>query len=84
MESIKVKQVEGAVDLSSDQTVDGSKSFQAPQYFTGGPRVMALSEDAIYWCQTEGVLDEPDNSRLKMQNGQLVLEVYDGGNWIMQ
>lgn len=81
MESIKVKQVEGAVDLSSDQTVDGSKSFQVPQYFTGGSQVMALWKDAIYWCQTQGLLDEAGNSRLSMQNGQLILETFDGANW---
>tara|TARA_R110001592_G_scaffold43005_1_gene139504 strand:- start:28606 stop:28860 length:255 start_codon:yes stop_codon:yes gene_type:complete len=82
MDRIKAKQVEGAMDLSSGQQVTGTKSFSAPQQFTGGQMIMVAYQDAMYWCQQEGVLEEPGNSRLLVQEGSLVIEVFDGEAWV--
>ena len=75
MDLIKAKQVEGAMDLNSNQSVSGAKSF------TGGASIMVCFQDAIYWCQRENVLEELGNSRLRMSGGSLILESFNGTNW---
>lgn len=70
------------MDLSSGQQVTGTKSFSAPQQFTGGQLIMVAFQDAMYWCQQEGVLEEPGNSRLQVQEGNLVIEVFNGEDWV--
>ena len=82
MDRIKVKQVEGAMDLSSGQQVTGTKSFSAPQQFTGGATIMVAYQDAMYWCQRENILEEPGNSRLRIQEGSLIIETYNGEAWV--
>lgn len=81
MDRIKVKQVEGAMDLSSGQEVTGTKSFSAPQQFTGGEITMVAYQDALYWCQREKVLEDAGNSRLKIQEGTLIIETFNGETW---
>ena len=81
MDRIKAKQVEGAMDLSSGQTVTGTKSFSAPMQFTGGEATMVAYQDALYWCQRENALEEVGNARLRIVEGSLIIEVFDGEIW---
>ncbi len=83
MDKIKAKQVEGVMDLTSSQSVSGTKSYSAPQQFTGGDLTMVAYRDAMYWCQNPGVLNEPGNSRLRMLEGMLYQETYNGSDWVM-
>ena len=83
MDRIKAKQVEGVMDLNSTQTISGAKSYSAPQQFVGGELTMVAYQDAMYWCQNQGVLNEPGNSRLRMQEGMLYQETFNGSDWVM-
>lgn len=82
MERVKAKQIDGVVDTSSDQPVAGSKTFTDPQHFAGGNRSITVQDGVFYWCQNPGILEEPGNSRLKMENGFLVNEIFNGDQWI--
>lgn len=82
MTVVKAKQIEGVVDTKSNQTVQGRKRFTVPQAFVGGTTTMVAYRDAMYWCKREDVLNEAGNSRLTMEDGRLITEVFDGKNWI--
>lgn len=82
MDRIKVKQVEGALDQLSEQVVTGSKAFAAPQHFLGEGVCMSLYGGYIYWCQNQGLLDEPGNTRIRATEGMIQIEFYDGREWI--
>ena len=82
MDRIKVKQVEGALDTQSKQVVTGSKAFSAPQHFPSEELVMTIAEGYLYWCQNQGLLNEPGNTRIRAQEGTLIIEFYDGRAWI--
>ncbi len=82
MDRIKVKQVEGALDQSSEQVVTGSKAFAAPQHFPGEGVVVTIAEGCLYWCQSQGLLNEPGNTRIRTQDGMLMIEFYDGRDWM--
>ena len=83
MDKIKAKQIEGVVDLNSNQSISGVKSYSAPQHFVGGELTMVAYQDAMYWCQNPNELNEPGNSRLRMQEGMLYLETFNGSDWVM-
>ena len=82
MDRIKVKQVEGALDKKSEQVVMGSKAFAAPQHFPSEELIMTIADGYLYWCQNQGLLDEPGNTRIRAQEGTLTIEFYDGRAWI--
>jgi hypothetical protein len=82
MDRIKVKQVEGALDTQSEQVVTGSKVFTAPQHFPGQGICMTLFAGYIYWCQEQGVLDQAGNTRVIAQEGLLLVEWFDGQQWM--
>lgn len=82
MDRIKVKQVEGALDTQSEQVVTGSKAFAAPQHFTSEGISITISEGYLYWCRSEGLLEELGNTRIRAQDGSLTIEFYDGREWI--
>ena len=82
MDRIKVKQVVGALDTQSKQVVTGSKAFAAPQHFPSEELVMTIAEGYLNWCQNQGLLNEPGNTRIRAQEGTLIIEFYDGRSWI--
>ena len=82
MDRIKVKQVEGALDTQSEQVVTGSKVFTAPQHFRGEGIIVTIAEGYLYWCQNQGLLNEPGNTSIRAQDGTLTIEFYDGREWI--
>ncbi len=81
MESIHVKQIEDAMDTKSKQEVSGSKEFTAPQFFLSSNQNIAIQDGYLYWVNSIYTLDEEGNSRMSVQNGILVLEVYTQGEW---
>lgn len=82
MSVIKAKQIEGVLDTDNNQTVLSTKRFTKHQSFIGGRSTMTIYQDYLYWCKQEDVLEEAGNSRLTMENGRLITQVYDGKNWI--
>lgn len=78
MDRIKAKQITGCLDTASAQVVSGVKQFSAPQVFLGQPQSVVVSGGYIYWVADPNVLDDIGNSRLSMENGQLILEFFEG------
>ena len=81
MAKLTAKQIDGVLDTSSDQEVSGQKTFSSAQAFTGGEQSMVISGGYIYWVQNPTNLNEQGNTRLRFQNGQMQVEVFDR-NWM--
>jgi hypothetical protein len=43
---------------------------------------VTIAEGYLYWCQNQGLLNEPGNTRIRAQEGMLMIEFYDGREWI--
>lgn len=82
MAQLKVKQVTGAVDTSSDQRIQGKKTFESPAIFFDSPRAVVLTGGYIYWCVDPAVLDAAGNTRLQLRSTGLITEKYDRGSWV--
>ena len=85
MEKVQVKQVEGAVDNSSNQTIDGEKTFASSATFQSkGTAVMLKMEGGyIYWTKNAAVLNAEGNMRLGKDptTGAPSVQIYKGGAW---
>lgn len=81
MDRLKVKQVEGAMDTVSAQDVSGEKRFSAPQAFLGESWNIVIANGFIYWVQNPATLDELGNSRLRIEEGLLVVEIFQD-EWV--
>lgn len=85
MEKVQVKQVEGAVDNTSNQTIEGEKIFGAPTTFqTKGTATMIRMEAGyIYWTKNPQVLNAEGNMRLGKHptTGAPSVQIYKGGAW---
>lgn len=81
MDRLKAKQIENALDTDSNQDVNGTKNFTAPQIFSASPQNVVITGGYIYWCAQGQVLDEPGNSRLSLLGGVIQAESFDGISW---
>lgn len=81
MSKINAKQVDGVLDTSSSQQVTGQKTFSSAQTFLGGMQSVIISDGYIYWALNPAVLNEDGNSRLRIVNGIIDIEVHQG-TWI--
>jgi hypothetical protein len=43
---------------------------------------VTIAEGYLYWCQNQGLLNEPGNTPIRAQEGMLMIEFYDGREWI--
>jgi hypothetical protein len=78
MDKLPVKQVDGAMDLATDQRTESTKSFKGivvTQDSANGP-FMHMDGTFIYWLKHENIFDEIGNVRIGMSNGNLVMESY--------
>lgn len=82
MAQLKVKQVTGAVDTSTDQTVRGKKTFESPAAFFDSSRAVVITGGYIYWCVDPAVLNAAGNTRLQLRTTGLITEKYDKGGWV--
>ena len=79
MDKIPVKQVDGAVDLTTEQRIECKKSFQdlvVAQDNNNGP-FMRIDGSFIYWLQHENIFDEIGNKRVGVLNGNFVMESFN-------
>lgn len=88
MEKVKVKQVDGAVDVSNSQTIKGEKTFVSPINIQSagiekGGQVIRIEGSWIYWVYDITRLNADGNFRIGKDpaTGQFTLQVCKGGNW---
>lgn len=84
MEKIHVKQVEGALDLESPQSITGQKTFTAPLVIDKQEEShhMVNHKGFIYWVLDTSNLYQEGNYRIGMVDGSLVSQQYENGRWI--
>ncbi len=84
MNKILAKQVEGGVDINSDQIIEGTKTFSAPIICdkNESSHHMVNVNGFIYWVNNPDKLDENGNFRLGVVNSQLSIQHYSDKNWI--
>lgn len=87
MQMISAKQVEGAVDTTSTQTIDGEKTFSTPATFTNpdGSQFAAMRIDGLYlyWLKSLDTLDQDGNLRIgpNPETNLLAMQHYEFGKW---
>jgi hypothetical protein len=85
---ISAKQVEGAVDTTSPQTIQAEKTFSLPTNFStdqGDPFVgMRIEGLYMYWLKSFDRLDEENNFRIgpNIDTNKLVMQRFENGEWI--
>ena len=82
MAQLKVKQVAGAVDTSTNQRIRGKKTFESPAAFFDSSRAVIITGGYIYWCVDPAVLNAAGNTRLQLRTTGLITEKYDKGGWV--
>jgi hypothetical protein len=82
MAKLTAKQVEGVLDTSSTQEVTGQKTFSSAQAFSGAGQSIVIAGGYIYWVNNPTVLNDHGNTRLSFQNGQMLIEVFEG-DWML-
>ncbi len=88
MEKVKVKQVDGAVDVSNSQTITGEKTFLSPINIKSvgvekGGQIIRIEGSWIYWVYDVARLNADGNFRLGKDpaTGEFTLQVCKGGIW---
>lgn len=87
METISAKQVEGAVDTSTEQNIGGVKSFTSPVNFLPNEpaafQCMRMDGLYLYWLKDQANLYSEGDLRLGpgMAIEGLTLQKYREGNW---
>jgi hypothetical protein len=84
MGKILAKQVEGGVDLNSEQIIAGRKTFSAPIICQNKQASHAtVNEDGfVYWVQDVEVLEQQGNFRMGVVDGRLSMQHFHEGQWI--
>jgi len=84
MGKILAKQIEGSVDLISDQTIEGKKTFSAPIVCQkkSSSHHMINVDGFTYWVQDTDNLMEDGNFRIGVEDAQIKIQHCDGENWI--
>lgn len=87
MDKISAKQVEGVVDVSSQQSIEGEKTFLNPISVTkidrGNSYTMCMDGLFLYWLVSPGVFETDGNKRIGFNpdNGEFKPQEYMNGNW---
>lgn len=84
MGKILAKQVIGSLDTTSEQVVEGKKTFSAPVVFQKkkSTHSMINSDGFIYWVLDQKELDKEGNYRIGIVNSVLQTQYFLNGNWI--
>lgn len=84
MGKILAKQIEGSVDLNSDQTIEGTKTFSAPIVCQkqASSHHMINADGFTYWVQDPENLNEDGNFRIGVEDAQIKIQHCDGVSWI--
>ncbi len=84
MSKILAKQVEGGVDINSEQIIEGKKTFSAPIICKNkeSSHHIVNVNGFIYWVTNPEILDQNGNYRLGVVNSKLSIQYYSDKNWI--
>ena len=82
MAKLTAKQVDGVLDTSSSLEVTGQKTFSSAQAFTGGNQSVVLAGGYMYWVSNPAILNDQGNTRIRFENGQMLVEVFEG-EWML-
>lgn len=87
MERIAAKQIDGVVDTTNDQTVQGEKTFTSPANFKGVPPAefdgIRINGLHIYWLKNLANFEEEGNFRLGITAGSTAFsfQQFQSGIW---
>lgn len=78
MDKLPVKQVNGAVDLTTNQRIEASKSFLelvVSQEIVNGPFIK-IDGNFIYWLKHADILEEIGNMRIGVSHGGFLMQSF--------
>ncbi len=83
MGKILAKQVVGSLDTTSEQVVEGKKTFSAPVVFQKKKSTHSvINQDGfIYWVKDQKVIEQEGNYRIGVVNSALQTQYFLNGNW---
>ena len=83
MGKILAKQVVGSLDLTSEQVVEGKKTFSAPVVFQKkeSTHSMINHDGFIYWAKDANKLEQEGNYRVGLADFVLQMQYFKNGNW---
>jgi hypothetical protein len=87
MDKISAKQVEGVVDVSSQQSIEGEKTFLNPISIVKNDgrdySVMCMDGLFLYWLVSPGVLEADGNKRIGINpiSGRFGAQEFMDGTW---
>ena len=86
MDQIHAKQVIDVVDKSTDQQINGKKTFNNKTNFLnqGGSFHMVIDQGFIYWVTDVNNYNQDGNVRMGMIDGTIKLQMYAAGSWNKQ
>jgi hypothetical protein len=84
MGKILSKQISGAVDLNSDQIIEGKKTFSAPIICQKkeSSHFMVSVNGFIYWVTDPNRLNQQGNFRMGVVDSSLSYQKYIDGKWL--
>jgi len=84
MGKILAKQVVGSLDITSEQVIEGKKTFSAPVVFQNkeSSHSMINQNGFIYWVIDQKVLEQEGNYRMGIINSNLKTQKFSKGRWI--
>ena len=83
MGKILAKQVVGSLDITSEQVVEGKKTFSAPVVFQKkeSTHSMINHDGFIYWVKDLKKLEQDGNYRIGIVNSVMQTQYFLNGNW---
>ena len=83
MGKILAKQVVGSLDITSEQVVEGKKTFSAPVIFQKkkSTHSMINYDGFIYWVKDPKKLEQNGNYRIGIVNSVMQTQYFLNGNW---
>ena len=84
MGKILAKQVVGSLDITSEQVVEGKKTFSAPVVFQKkeSTHSMINHDGFIYWAKDPKKINQEGNFRMGIINSNLKSQKYSRGRWV--
>jgi len=84
MGKILAKQVVGSLDTTSEQVVEGKKTFSAPVVFQKkeSSHSMINQDGFIYWVKDTKKIEQEGNFRMGVINSNLKTQKFSRGRWV--
>ncbi len=83
MTKILAKQISNVLDVDSNQTVTGRKTFENTVNFKKNASAyhLVIEDGFVYWLATLGLLEEEGNHRMGIVDSVWSTEKYFEGTW---